>query len=220
LIDPGQYIAIEGVIGVGKTALAKILAQKFKAELVLEEADKNPFLPKFYQEKKKYAFQTQIFFLLSRWEQQKKIIQPNLFKQTLIADYLFAKDWIFAHYLLTEEELLLYEKIHTFLTSYIPKPNLVIYLQAKTEVLLRRIRNRGIKYESYISADYLEDLNKIYNQFFFNYTETPLLVINTDEIDFVHQEEDLFDLISQIEKMKTGVKYYVPTHISFKETMK
>lgn len=205
-----RYIVIEGPIGVGKTSLAELLAEQLKARKHLEMAENNPFLHDFYRDRRRYAFQVQLYFLLHRYRQQQELLQFDLFKQTVISDYLFAKDKIFAYINLDENELALYEKIHPLLEMRVPLPDLVIYLQASTEVLLHRIDLRGRPYERNIDPLYLDEVNQAYNHFFFHYTANPLLVINTNEIDFVKRKEDLEDLIKQINEMKRGTQYYVP----------
>ncbi len=205
-----HYIVIEGVIGVGKTSLAKLLVEEMSARLVLEEVEENPFLPDFYRDPEHYAFQTQIFFLLSRYRQQQEFPQQDLFHRKTISDYLFDKDKIFAYINLNEKELSLYERLWTLLRRDIPGPDLVIYLQANTETLMQRIRERGRSFEKSISPEYIQRLNEAYSYFFFHYTDSPLLVVNTAKIDFVHNPDDLQDLLRQIRKPHTGTKYYVP----------
>ncbi|MFC1683714.1 deoxynucleoside kinase [Candidatus Zixiibacteriota bacterium] len=205
-----NYIVIEGVIGVGKTSLAKLMAKQTDARLVLEEVEENPFLEEFYRDPAHYAFQTQIFFLLSRYRQQMEFPQQDLFQQKTISDYLFDKDKIFAYINLNEKELSLYERLWSFLHKDIPKPDLVIYLQANTETLMHRIRERNRPYERSMSPEYIQRLNEAYSYFFFHYTDSPLLVVNTAKIDFVHKPDDLEDLLEQIRKPHTGTRYYVP----------
>jgi deoxyguanosine kinase len=205
-----RYIVIEGPIGVGKTSLTKLLAQEFNARCIFEKPEENPFLPHFYQDRKKYAFQTQIFFLLNRFQQQKEIIQPTLFNQITLCDYLFAKDRIFAYLNLSEHELALYEQIFQLLNGQIPPPDLVIFLQAKPEVLLHRIKSRNIPYEKEIDLEYLKILTDAYNYYFFHYKHTPLLVVNTSELDFVNRKEDFTQLIREIKQMKKGTWYFIP----------
>lgn len=205
-----RYIAIEGPIGVGKSSLVELLAREMGGSTMLEEVDTNPFLPKFYGDTRKYAFQTQLFFLLSRYQQQKDIFQQDLFSSTVVSDYLFAKDRIFAYLNLDENELGLYEQVYRLLDTRIPRPDLVIYLQASTEVLQDRIRRRNKDYERGISDDYLERLVDAYNRYFFYYNDTPLLVVNTTEIDFVNDPEDLTGLIKEIKEMKGGSQLYIP----------
>ena len=205
-----RYIVVEGPIGVGKTSLVQMLGEAFASRVILEKVADNPFLPKFYTNPSGFAFQTQMFFLLSRYQQQRELAQQELFSQSLICDYLFAKDRIFASVNLDEDELVLYQQIYTLLDQRIPKPDLVIYLQSPTEVLQQRIRMRGRSYEREISRDYIEAVNEAYNRFFFSYDETPLLIINTAEVDFVRRPEDFQDLVREIRRMKKGVQFYVP----------
>ena len=202
-------IAVEGPIGVGKSSLVEGLAGRFNAVKVLEKID-NPFLRAFYEEKPGSAFQAQLFFLLNRFVQLRDLSQTDLFQQTTLCDYLFAKDKIFAYLTLDDSELLIYERLYGLLSAEIPRPDLVIYLQASTEVLLERIRKRRRDFEAEIAPKYIEDLNQAYNYFFYHYRETPLLVINTTDIDFVENESDLDDLAAQIRTMGKGVQYYMP----------
>src|SRR4030042_6263888 len=205
-----RYIVIEGPIGVGKTSLTKLLAKEFNARCIFEKPEENPFLPHFYEDRKKYAFQTQIFFLLNRFQQQKEIIQPDLFNQITLCDYLFDKDRIFASLNLDSHELALYDQIFGLLIGQIFSPDLVIFLQANPEVLLHRIRSRNISYEKDIDLEYLKMLTEAYNYYFFHYDHTPLLVVNTSEIDFVNREEDFSQLVREIKQMKKGTWYFTP----------
>jgi deoxyadenosine/deoxycytidine kinase len=205
-----RYIAIEGPIGVGKSSLAKILAQKYASRLVKEEVAGNPFLERFYENPRKFAFQTQLFFLLSRYRQQRELAQGDLFEAGLVCDYILAKDKIFALINLEDDEVSLYESIYKLLVSTLPKPDLVIYLQARPEVLLSRVRKRGIAYERNISLDYLRTLSDAYNEYFFHYNETPLLVVNTSEIDFVESPRDLEHLVREVKSVKRGTQHYIP----------
>jgi deoxyguanosine kinase len=205
-----RYIVIEGPIGVGKTSLSKLLAKEFNARSILEKPEENPFLPYFYQDRKKHAFQTQIFFLLNRFQQQKEIAQLDLFNQVTLCDYLFAKDRIFASLNLDDHELALYEQIFHLLTGQIPSPDLVIFLQAKPEVLLHRIKSRNLTYEKELDLEYLKMLTEAYNYYFFHYDQTPLLVVNTSEIDFVNRKEDFSQLVREINQMKRGTSYFIP----------
>jgi deoxyadenosine/deoxycytidine kinase len=210
-MNPLRYIAVEGPIGVGKTTLSKRLAEEFKARLVLEEAEENPFLPQFYKDPKAHAFQTQVFFLLSRYRQQKEIEQQDLFQQATVTDYIFAKDRIFAYLNLSSEELDLYENLYRVLDARVRKPDLVIFLQASAEILRERIRKRGIPYEKSISGAYIERLGQAYSHFFFQYDETPLLTVNCTEIDIVKNESDYKNLLKEILNMRKGKleKHYV-----------
>ncbi len=205
-----RYIAIEGPIGVGKSSLAELLSKELKGRLLTEEVDANPFLPRFYTDPRKYAFQTQIFFLLSRYQQQRELLQQELFNTTIVSDYLFAKDRIFAYLNLDEDELTLYDRIYKLLDTRIPKPDLVIFLQASTRVLVERIRKRNKDYEANIKEEYLERLVDAYNRYFFYYSDTPLLVVNTTDIDFVENPSDLSNLIKEIRTMKGGAQHYIP----------
>ena len=204
-----HHIAIEGPIGVGKTSLVKRLAQKFDAHVVMENVD-NPFLKDFYEERTGAAFQAQLFFLLNRYQQQVELAQRDLFRQLTISDYVFAKDKIFAYLTLTDGELVIYNRLYDMLEPQVRKQDLVIYLHATTEVLLSRIASRRRDIESEISADYLAQLNEAYSHYFFHYKDTPLLVIDTSQIDFVHETADLDDLVERIRTMDRGVQYYNP----------
>ena len=204
-----RFIAVEGPIGVGKSSLVELLSSRFNAVKVMEKIE-NPFLRDFYKEKPGAAFQAQLFFLLNRFVQQRDLAQSDLFQQTTLCDYIFAKDKIFAYLNLDDAELLIYERLYALLAEKVPRPDLVIYLQASTPVLVERIRKRHRDYEAEIAAKYIEDLNQAYNYFFYHYAETPLLVINTTDIDFVENESDLEDLVAKIQTMGKGVQYYMP----------
>jgi len=212
-----QYIVIEGPLGVGKTSLATMLAEKIGAQTLLEDVEENPFLLNFYQNPKKYAFQTQVFFLLRRYHQALEIGQMGLFKRTTISDFLFDKDRIFARANLEDYEFWLYEQLFQILKKRVTGPDLVIFLQAHTEVLMERITLRNRKYEKSVSMKYMEKINQAFNDFFFHFTDCPLLVINASEIDFVHVPEDFEDLVEHISAMKSGTQYYVPMGSRTKE---
>ncbi|HUJ18970.1 MAG TPA: deoxynucleoside kinase [Nitrospirota bacterium] len=205
-----RYIVTEGPIGVGKTSLTSLIAGELGARLILEQAEENPFLTDFYKDSALYRFQTQMFFLLNRYRQQEDMVQPDLFTRITISDYLFAKDRIFAYLNLNDHELALYEQIYKMLEPKIVRPDLVIFLQADTDTLLRRIRQRARQFEKEINRDYIASVNEAYNHYFFHYSQTPLLVINTTDIDFVNRRGDLDDLLKQILSMKQGTQYYVP----------
>ncbi len=204
-----NYIAVEGPIGVGKTSFINLLCERLDAEKILEEVN-NPFLENFYNDADGSAFQAQLFFLLSRYNQQKKLKQQDLFRKLTICDYMFAKDKIFAYLTLDDSELLIYEKMYNALEENLPHPDLVIFLQADDSVLVKRIKNRGRAIEKKISEKYIKELNNAYNYFFYHYTGSSLLIINTSDIDFVNRKEDLDDLVKTIREMDKGVKYYVP----------
>ena len=191
MTGPAYYIAIEGVIGVGKTSLAKILTQRLNSRLILEKFEENPFLSDFYDDRQRYAFQTQLFFLLSRYRQQLELSQTDVFHRSIVTDYIFAKDRLFAYINLDEKELHLYDQLYSILAKEVTKPDLVIYLQADTDRLMKNIDIRDRDYERNMDREYIESLNQFYNQFFFHYNETPLQIINTTEIDFVNKKEDL-----------------------------
>jgi deoxyguanosine kinase len=207
---PPRYVVVEGPIGVGKSSLVERLSERLEARKLLEVADDNPFLAGFYKDARRYAFQAQLWFLLNRFRQQQELAQWDLFRQTLVADYLFAKDKIFAYLTLEDHELSLYERVHALLQVRVPAPDLVIFLQASTEALLTRIAQRGKPYEREISRTYLEELNAAYTHFFFHYTASPLLVVNTSDIDFVNRPGDFEDLAKAVRETRAGTHYYVP----------
>lgn len=204
-----HYIAVEGPIGVGKTTFVELLASHLNATRIHEDLN-NPFLKDFYHDEAGAAFQAQLFFLLMRYQQQLKLQQQDLFQQTIICDYMFQKDKIFAYLNLSDSELMVYEKLYSLLEPNIPRPDLVIYLQATQDVLLQRIKKRNLDYEKSITRDYLKELAQAYNYFFFHYKQSSLLVINTSEIDFVENPQDMQDLVKMIRTMGKGIKYYVP----------
>lgn len=195
-----DFIAIEGVIGAGKTSLARALSERNGARLVLEQFEENPFLPKFYEDRKRYAFQTQLAFLASRFKQQQEMTTPDLFDQFVISDYIFEKDRIFARLNLDDDEIALYDNIFGIMAGISAKPDLVIYLQSTVARLMNNIDNRGRDYEKHITPDYLQELCDAYNHYFYHYTKAPLIIINATEIDFVNNpshlsyiEEQIFD---------------------------
>lgn len=207
-----RYIAVEGPIGAGKTALAERLATRLDATLVLEDTE-NPFLADFYADRPGSALQAQLFYLLARHRQQTTLQQADLFSQTTVADYLFDKDKIFAYLNLDDNELFIYQRLYELLSRDVPAPDLVIYLQAPTDVLQRRIRTRRTDPESDgfdPDPEYLKELNEAYHHYFFHYETTPLLVVETSEFDSEVSDEALDDLVRQIEQMGAGTRYYVP----------
>ena len=205
-----RYIAVEGPIGVGKTALAQLLADSLGGRLVAEAAEENPFLRGFYADRRKNAFKTQVFFLLSRFQQQQALFQQDLFSRSTIADYLFARDRIFAALTLEPDELALYDRVYELLGPRVVRPDLVVYLQARTEVLLARVRRRARDHERAIDATWLERLAKAYNDFFFHYEDTPLLVVNASDIDLEGNQADQEALLAVIRKHRKGTQHYVP----------
>ncbi len=204
------YIAVEGPIGVGKTTLVQRLAEQFTAKAMIEIVEENPFLPDFYREPEKYAFQTQLFFLLSRYRQQQDLWQPDLFHRYILSDYIFAKDRLFAALTLSENEMLLYDQVFQILDTRVLKPDMVVYLQARLEVLIDRIKRRGRPFEKNFDAGYLKRLCTAYNDYFFHYSDTPLLVVDTSDIDVVSSEDDFLDLSLNILKHRGGVQFYRP----------
>ena len=198
-----KFIVVEGAIGVGKTSLVLLLSKRFNANYNLEIVEENPFLSKFYNDIERYAFQTQIFFLLSRYKQQVELSQQDLFKQLVFSDYLFDKDRIFAHLNLTGNEFSMYERLYGIMVKDIPKPDLIIYLQASTEMLLKRIALRDRPFERKISYEYMRRLNLAYEDFFSypnNFKKATLIKIDTNELDFVGKSKDLEYIISEIYK--------------------
>ncbi len=206
-----KYIAIEGVIGVGKTTLAMLLGKKLQARIVLEEFEDNPFLERFYENPERYAFQTQMSFLTARYKQQQQLRNFDLFHDYLVSDYIFDKDRIFAYLNLQDDELRLYESIVNFMDKTITSPDLVVYLQSSPERLMENIKKRNRPIEQNIKESYIRDLHDAYNYYFFRYKKTPLLIINTTELDFANSAEDfelLYDLICN--KPHSGTEYFAP----------
>jgi len=208
-IEP-RFIAVEGSIGAGKTSLVNLLGEQYGARVILEDDETNPFIAKFYEDREAYSFQTQIFFLLNRFNQYQELAQRDLFNSVVVIDYLFQRDKVFAQLNLEDHEYRLYEQIFNLIGPKAPKPDLVIFLQANTEVLLKRVSKRNRDYEAFMDPDYLDSVNKAFNNFFFYYSETPLLVINTNEIDFVEKKCDLEELINKVNSHKIGREYYNP----------
>lgn len=206
---PARHIAIEGPIGVGKTSLVERLAARFEGVKLLEDVQ-NPFLDPFYKGRGGAAFQVQIFFLLSRHQQHLEIAQRELFTRLVVADYTMAKDRIFARLNLNDEEFALYDRLYQLLTPRLPRPDLVIYLEGAIETCMKRIKLRAREFERSMDPDYLRRLKDAYNAFFYRYHETPLLVVNTDEIDFVKNSDDFENLVQQISRLRKGTQVYVP----------
>ena len=204
------YIAIEGPIGVGKTSLAELLSKELGARLVLEDFEDNPFLPDFYNDPERFGFQTQLFFLLQRYRQQQDLRQVDMFQKLLITDYMFVKDRLFASLNLDDKEMHLYDTVASLLERNIIRPDLVIYLQADTDVLMKNIAKRGRNMERNVTWEYIDALNQVYTEYFFRYQDTPLVIINTDNIDFVENENDLKEVIDYIRQPVSGTKFFNP----------
>jgi len=205
-----RYIAVEGPIGVGKTSLCKRLAMTFDYEVLLEKSDENPFLDRFYQNRRQHALATQLFFLFQRAQQLQELRQDDLFRPALVADFVIEKDRLFASQTLDTDEFQIYENVYRHLTLDAPIPDLVIYLQAPTEILLERIQRRGIPSEQYIERSYLERLNEAYTEFFHYYDSGSLLIVNSAQIDLVSSDSDYNLLVDYIKELPTGVHYYNP----------
>ena len=210
---PQPYIAVEGPIGVGKTTLARRLAELFDYQLLLEDAHENPFLNKFYENRRQNALATQLFFLFQRVQKMDDLKQQDLFKPLRIADFLIDKDPIFAQVNLDQDEFELYRKVFSQMTVDAPTPDLVIYLQASVDRLLERIDRRGIASERTISRQYLEELNEVYSEFFLYYDAAPLLIVNANQLDLVNRQEDFAQLVDYALDIKAGRHYYNPTLI-------
>ena len=204
------HIAIEGTIGVGKTSLAGILGDRLEAKLILEEFEENPFLVEFYKDSDRFAFQTQLFFLLSRYRQQQQLQQTDLFTKTLISDYMFVKDRLFAALNLDDKEMSLYNTVARILEKNVASPDMVIFLRSDTDRLMQNIKLRGREYEKLIDWKYIDALNQMYNEYFFRYDDSPLLIINTNDIDFVNNKDDLEEIIEFIRTPGEGTRYFNP----------
>ncbi|MDG5768196.1 deoxynucleoside kinase [Balneolales bacterium ANBcel1] len=207
-----DFIAIEGVIGAGKTSLARLLSERHNARLVLEQFEENPFLPDFYRDRERYAFQTQLAFLASRFKQQQALRSRDLFQEMVISDYLFEKDRIFARLNLSGDELALYDSIYTIMNSIAAKADLVVFIQSSVDRLMQNISDRGRPYEKEISRSYIEELNDAYNHFFYHYTRSPLLIINASEVDFVQDKQQLKYIEDQIflEPIRSSTTHITP----------
>lgn len=208
--SPPDFVVVEGPIGVGKTTLAKRLAESFNTDLLLEGAEENPFLNKFYNNMKNVAFQTQLFFLFQRAQQMQDLRQSDMFRPVRVADFIMEKDRLFAELTLDAEEFKLYEQVYQHVTVDTPVPDLVIYLQAPVDVLKKRISRRGRGYERTITRDYINRLAESYARFFHSYTQSPLLIVNAEEIDLVNNENDYILLLEHIKKIKSGRHYFNP----------
>ena len=208
---PPTFIAVEGPIGVGKTTLAKKLATSFNYATLLEDAEDNPFLEKFYRNRKQAALSTQLFFLFQRAQKIQDMRQADIFEPVRVADFLIEKDPLFARVNLEQDEFKLYEKVYQQLTIDAPRPDLVIYLQASTDVLLSRIDSRGLTFEQGIERDYLERLNEVYSEFFLYYDDAPLLIVNASEIDLANSAADYRHLVDYLLDIHSGRHYFNPT---------
>lgn len=206
-----QYVAIEGTIGVGKTSLANLFSEKLRAKLILEAFEDNPFLTDFYEDPESNAFQTQLWFLLQRYQQQQELRQVDMFHNLVVTDYMFVKDRLFAALNLNEKEMSLYDSVAKMMEKNIIHPDLVIFLQADTETLMKNISKRGRDFEKNMSEDYIDALNQVYNEYFFRYQETPLIIINTNNIDFVQNPGDLEEMIGYIRQPISGTKFFNPS---------
>mgnify|MGYP000271030576 CR=1 FL=1 len=211
------FLVVEGPIGVGKTTLARKLSGSFDSNLLLEGADDNPFLERFYENPRAAALPTQLHFLLQRARQLKEIKQEDMFSPVRVADFLIEKDRLFAELTLDDDELDLYEQVYSGLTLDVPKPDLVVYLQAPVEVLLERIRKRGLSHEQMIEAAYLQRLSDAYVSFFYQYNEAPLLIVNAADIDFANNEEDYQLLLERIVANRNGRHYFNPSSVIMQE---
>lgn len=205
-----DFIVVEGPIGVGKTTLAKRLAESFGSDLLLEGADENPFLERFYQNPKSAALQTQLYFLFQRARQLQELRQADLFRPVHVADFIMEKDRLFAQMTLDEEEYKLYEQVYEHVTIDAPTPDLVVYLQAPVDVLVKRVTKRGRDYERNMDAGYLERISESYTRFFYDYTASPLLIVNVAELDLVSSESDYQLLLEQITRTQSGRRYFNP----------
>ncbi|MBI3561892.1 MAG: deoxynucleoside kinase [Gammaproteobacteria bacterium] len=211
MTKPLDFIVVEGPVGVGKTTLAKRLGESFGSDILLEGGDENPFLERFYQDPRAAALPTQLFFLFQRARQIQALRQADLFRPVRVADFILEKDRLFAELTLDEDEFKLYQQVYQHLTIDAPRPDLVIYLQAPVEVLLRRIGKRGRHYERTMNQEYLQRIVESYTRFFYNYAQSPLLIVNAAEIDLANNDSDYQLLLDYIRKVRSGRHYFNPT---------
>ncbi len=212
--SPHDFIVIEGPLGVGKTTLAHRLAESFESDLLLEDSDENPFMERFYKEPHNVALQTQLFFLFQRAKQIDGLKQSDMFQPVRVADFILEKDRLFARLTLDEEEFKLYDQVYAHLSPDAPVPDLVIYLQAPVDILMRRVVKRGRKYEQALAADYLQRLNEAYTQFFYDYNASPLLIVNAAEIDFAENEDDYQLILDHVCQIQRGRHYLNPSQVA------
>ncbi len=210
MLGKAYLLAVEGTIGVGKTSLARLVSERLEARLVQEEFEENPFLEDFYRNPAGFAFQTQLWFLLSRYRQQQDLQQLDLFAPLLVTDYMFMKDRLFASLTLSDKEMALYDRLANLLERDIVYPDLVIYLQSDTDRLMANIKDRGRSYEQKMDWKYLDSLNQLYNEYFFRYDRSPLLIINSNDIDFVKNRSDMDEIIKFIREPVTGTRFFNP----------
>lgn len=208
LFDKYRYVVVAGPIGAGKTSLARLLAERFQAELMLENADANPFLARFYQDAERYALSTQLFFLFQRASQVQNLKQMELFGRATVADFMLDKDQLFAQLNLSDEEYRLYQQIYSHLKTQTPTPDLMIYLQVAPEVLADRVRGRGVEYEAPVTLDYLARVADSYSRYFYHYDASPLLIVNSEHLNFVEQPQALDMLVERIGQMRGGREYF------------
>lgn len=207
-LEKYKYIVVEGPIGVGKTHLARRLAERVQGDLALEGADANPFLPRFYQDRARYALATQLFFLFQRAEQVRDLKQADLFGRPVVSDFILDKDPLFAQLTLSDDEFRLYQQIYARLEPQAPTPDLVIYLQAPVEVLAERVRQRGLSYERPIDVDYLARLAESYTRYFYQYEASPLMIVNSENLNFVDEPRDFDLLVERIAAMRGGREFF------------
>jgi deoxyadenosine/deoxycytidine kinase len=210
MLGKAYMITIEGPIGVGKTSLARLISKRLDARLVVEEFEENPFLSDFYRDPDRFAFQTQLWFLLSRYRQQQELQQLDLFSPLLVTDYMFMKDRLFASLTLSDKEMTLYDRVASLLERDVAKPDLIVYLQSDTDRLMANVKKRSRSYEVNMDWKYLDALNQLYNEYFFRYDRGSLLIINSNDLDFVNRPEDFEEIVNFIREPVTGTRFFNP----------